>query len=538
MEDPIPNESLSRKGWKSLTLFAVLAIAAACRLFHLTTQNLWNDEVYSWDVARKPIDAIVNCAKADVHPPFYYIFLKGWTRFFGESATALRMFSVLASLVALWLAFRLFRKFAEFRVAGLAVLLMGLSAHQIFFAQEARMYAPVMALLLGAALGYHEWMESRGESFSGLSQFFWCSLTALYFHYFAMFAIAAFSFHFLAMLWFDRAQLPTEATHDDHPQTPPTPLERIRNWALAQVAIVLLFAPWIPVFLAQAGRGQTWRKKPTFTDVVWNEMAFIQESTLGYSIFFDNVRDWLTGLVTKNISLDRYYFSHLVALNSAIVVFLTGLTVWGLIAWLKAEKKPLSERLFPVILFSVPLLIASVASLKQSLQLSRYLLYITPYLFFFIAVGCSNLKFPWLKIAVGLLCGISMLQGLKTHYGTTARDSDLRPALTFIKEKLGPGERIVIDPDSVDICLFYYAEVYGLSDRVYGAQIVPTGEPNGQGQLERMRSNPQVARWWVVLDYRSKYFEKKDIGDDFTVVSVSDFPDRFPKVRVLEVKRK
>lgn len=536
MEETKPNESRAPRGWKSLTLLILVAVAAGCRLFHLTTQNLWNDEVYSWDVARKPIEAIVDCAKADVHPPFYYIFLKGWTRFFGESAAALRMFSVLASLVALWLAFRFFRKFADFKVSAMAVFLMGISAHQVFFAQEARMYAPVMALLLGAALGYHEWIESRGESFSGLSQFFWCSLTALYFHYFAMFAIAAFSCHFLVVLLLEWRTPLKKSVDEDGPA--PTPFERIRDWSLAHVALILLFSPWIPVFLAQAGRGQTWRKKLSAADVAWNVMGFVQEGTLGYKIYMDNVREWLTGLIVKNGIFDRYYYSHEIALHSGIVVFMTAMVLWGLVAWLKSGKKPLSEQLLPVVLFSVPLLIGSVASLKQSLQLSRYLIFITPFLFFFIAFGCANFKFVWLK-GIGLvLCGLSLLHGLNTHYKATARDSDLRPPLTFIKERLGPDDRIVIDPDSVDICLFYYAGVYGLSDRVYGAQVVPTGEPNGQGQLERMRSNPRVGRWWVVLDYRSKYFEKKSVGDDFTVVSVSDFPDRYPNVRVLEIRRK
>ncbi len=538
MEETKSTEARATRGWKSLTLLILVAVAAGCRLFHLTTQNLWNDEVYSWDVARKPIDAIVDCAKADVHPPFYYIFLKGWTRFFGESAAALRMFSVLASLAALWLAFRFFRKFADFKVSAMAVFLMGISAHQVFFAQEARMYAPVMALLLGAALGYHEWIESRGESFSGLSQFFWCSLTALYFHYFAMFAIAAFSCHFLVVLAIDWKKSLTPPLDDEAPPEGPTRFERIRDWTLAHVALILLFSPWIPVFLAQAGRGQTWRKKLSAADVAWNVMGFVQEGTLGYKIYMDNVREWLTGLILKNGLFDRYYFSHEIALHSGIVVFMTAMVLWGLIAWLKSGEKPLPERLLPVVLFSVPLVFGSVASIRQSLQLSRYLLYITPFLFFFIAHGCNGFRLVWLKGLGGVLCGLSLLHGLNTHYGAVSRDSDLRPALTFIKEKLGPGDRIVIDPDSVDICLFYYAGVYGLTDRVYGAQVVPTGEPNGQGQLERMRSNPQVPRWWVVLDYRSKYFERKSVGDDFTVVSVSDFPDRYPNVRVLEIRRK
>lgn len=533
MDENLHPEPSPGRPWKGLAIFGTLLAAAIFRIWHLTTQNLWNDEVYSWDVARKPLDQIVDCAKADVHPPVYYIFLKGWTRLFGESPTALRSLSVVAGLIALWLGFRLFRKFADFKTALLTTALLGISAHQVFYAQEARMYAPVMALLLGAALGYHEWIESRGTSFSGLSTYFWCGLTALYFHYFTMFALAAFAVHFLVVLFLD--QNPDGATDE---QKAPSRLTRLRDWMLAHVALGILFSPWIPVFLEQAGRGQTWRKKLTPADVVWNIAAFVQEATLGYSIFFDNVRDWLTRLVTNNVHLDRWFFSSQIALNSGIVVFLCGLALWGIIAWLENRSRPITLRLFPVILFGVPLFIASAASLRQSLQLSRYLIYITPFLFFFIAYGCLRLKNRWVQIAVGAICVVSLLQGMKTHYAATARDSDLRPALTFIKNRIAPDDRIVIDPDSVDICLFYYAGVYGLSDRVYGAQVVPTGEPNGQGQLERMRTQKQISHWWVVLDYRSRYFEKVDRFDDFTVVSTTDFPDRYPKVRVLELRRK
>jgi uncharacterized membrane protein len=82
-------------------------------------------------------------------PPFYFLLLRGWGHLFGTSATALRSFSALLGALLLPLSYGLgWVLYRDRRVAGLAVLLIGLSPFQLMLSQEARPYTLWFALLL------------------------------------------------------------------------------------------------------------------------------------------------------------------------------------------------------------------------------------------------------------------------------------------------------------------------------------------------------------------------------------------------------
>ncbi|MFQ3638592.1 MAG: hypothetical protein SNJ62_01090, partial [Chloracidobacterium sp.] len=65
---------------------------------------------------------------------------------------------------------------------------------------------------------------------------------------------------------------------------------------------------------------------------------------------------------------------------------------------------------------------------------------------------------------------------------------------------------------------------------------VPTGEPNGHSQVDRLSLEREVRRAWVILDYRSERFEAPALPG-FQVRQVVDFPSDYPKVRVVQVTR-
>lgn len=56
-------------------------------------RSVWFDEGYSIIVLDQPFDRIMALLKVDVHPPLYYLLLRGWTGIFGPSATAMRAMS-------------------------------------------------------------------------------------------------------------------------------------------------------------------------------------------------------------------------------------------------------------------------------------------------------------------------------------------------------------------------------------------------------------------------------------------------------------
>ncbi len=85
---------------KHLSLLALLVGALCIRLIAID-QSLWLDEAVVAQTVRthSSTQLVTQFAPTDFHPPLYYLLMKAWTSVFGYSELALRMPSVLASLV-------------------------------------------------------------------------------------------------------------------------------------------------------------------------------------------------------------------------------------------------------------------------------------------------------------------------------------------------------------------------------------------------------------------------------------------------------
>ena len=121
-------------------------MAFGLRMVRLDCQTLWYDEGTSVALAGRSLSTITRSAAADIHPPFYYYLLHGWTSVFGFSPTAVRALSAFVgtALVALtWLLGR--RLFGPAVGLGAAFLAVA-SPFQVYYSQEARMYILVAAL--------------------------------------------------------------------------------------------------------------------------------------------------------------------------------------------------------------------------------------------------------------------------------------------------------------------------------------------------------------------------------------------------------
>ncbi|MFQ3568286.1 MAG: glycosyltransferase family 39 protein [Aggregatilineales bacterium] len=130
-------------------MVAVLLLAAALRFHALGAQSLWNDEGNSFVQATRGLIEIAEHAARDIHPPGYYWMLAIWRGLAGDSEFALRAPSVFASLLAIAVTFAIGRHLLGAGVGALAGLFAALNSFNIYYAQEARMYA--LLALWGAA---------------------------------------------------------------------------------------------------------------------------------------------------------------------------------------------------------------------------------------------------------------------------------------------------------------------------------------------------------------------------------------------------
>ncbi len=126
----------------------ILITSFLLRLIGLN-QSLWLDEATTARVVQQFNygQILTQFSPNDFHPPLYYLFMKFWTNIFGYSEIALRIPSVLASLVTGWIVYLIVQKARL--PAGRSVKSTALWASAFFlfnplvvyYSQEARMYS-------------------------------------------------------------------------------------------------------------------------------------------------------------------------------------------------------------------------------------------------------------------------------------------------------------------------------------------------------------------------------------------------------------
>ena len=133
-----------------LAFVSILALAAFLRFYCLTCSSLWHDEGNAWALAQRSFVQIATDAAADIHPPGYYWLLKLWAGVFGYSGWGIRSLSALAGLLTVAVVYRIGMeieggaKHERSELALLAAFIAALNPFQVYYSQEARMYALLM----------------------------------------------------------------------------------------------------------------------------------------------------------------------------------------------------------------------------------------------------------------------------------------------------------------------------------------------------------------------------------------------------------
>jgi 4-amino-4-deoxy-L-arabinose transferase-like glycosyltransferase len=236
-------------------LAGILLLAFALRVYRLGDKNIWWDEGYSLGLARKTfLDATLTTA-GDVHPPLYYWHLWAWVRLVGESEFAARFISVIWAVLAVAVVYALGTRLGGRRAGLLAALFLAVARFHIWWSQEMRMH--ILATLAAALVLYTavRWLEEERARRPGEPGPSWCAWPVRY----ALASAACLYTLYLAGL----APLVANA----YAVVGLARVPRVRRWRVAalwlaaQVAVLLLFAPWV---LLAVRHMQTWSVSEPF----------------------------------------------------------------------------------------------------------------------------------------------------------------------------------------------------------------------------------------------------------------------------------
>lgn len=151
MAPPVTRPAINRRQLAWMTLLTLLALAL--RAADMMGRSLWLDDgvtllrlASSWSDNLRNIVYLYDVPTIDTHPPLYFLLLKAWVIFAGQSEFALKWVSVLAGVIVVPLTYALARRLFSTPVAILAAITVLLSPAIQWYSHDIRMYTLVVAL--------------------------------------------------------------------------------------------------------------------------------------------------------------------------------------------------------------------------------------------------------------------------------------------------------------------------------------------------------------------------------------------------------
>lgn len=250
------------ESWIVSGLFAVAALA---RFATIAKASIWHDEGFTMMLAgRNPIEIWAGSAR-DVHPPLFYELIHFWTLVFGRSELAARGLSAVAGLGTIGICYVLVRRYFNRGAASVTLAILAVAPFLVRYSQEARMYGVLGLFLIGGTYALLRALEPQARRLWWM--IYILAMTAgLYTHYFAVFGLAAQWLYVISL-------------------TPPHNWKFKKTiwlsprWWIANLAIVILYIPWLPSFYGQISRGQGigWIPKTTLNTLpnnIWQNLTF------------------------------------------------------------------------------------------------------------------------------------------------------------------------------------------------------------------------------------------------------------------------
>jgi mannosyltransferase len=455
-------QSLPR--WLPISL--ILIAATFLFTYRLGDEGLWIDELFSIrDASQSPIEVY----KDTNFRPLYYLLLNFWMRF-GSGDAWLRLPSVMAAIVAVFLIYQLGRRIAGETTGLVAAALLSTSTLFINHAQEVRMYALSLCLGLAGSLFLASALLAPSDQ---TSQTYGKEAEK---HTPSQKTIAAWAlFRLLAIL-----TVPLNITLLG-PDFIMIVLRFRRDRAtLIKFAggLALILALWSPAVLSLAADAA-----PT------SEYAVSRAQYLdppGFKNLIYPLKYWMVAPQVVRVGPLAHHFYKL------FTVLLAGVIGAGLI---RKHKSP--ALLWVSAWFILPLIpIIIFSRISAQIWEPRYVLFVSPYLLLLIAAGFTRLWKQWKSAAVvASAIYIFAMGGALVYYYAVQNRSDYRFNIETIEQFDQPGDVIVWGYPWQEPLGYYYdgeasTELLDMSDIEKPEEIGPW--------LDQLPT--QYKRLWLVLD--------------------------------------
>lgn len=401
-----------------LGLGALVLLAIGLRSHGLTAVAIWCDEASSIITSRYPLPQLWFHAAHDVHPPLYYVLLHGWMAMFGDGLLSIRLLSAVPGVATVVVGALMVRQLASPRTALLAALLLALFPFAVRYSQEVRMYSWLTLLLLGATLALMQWLR-RPERKGWLMLYAGLMAAGFYTHYFTIFCVLVHWLH-----------VGGRSLGRGAPGVY-RPLWRA-PWWLANIAIALLYMPWVPK--------------------LYDQLTHLSQLQAGGDV------GWITPVSVWSLPSALWTFWTLgdgQLLPKALYLLLPISIVALAAVVVYSDRSTQRFRRFLVLYTFAPMLIVFVLSLISPLLVERYLMFAAIGLPMLVALAIAELSHTSRLLAAAVLVATLAVDAVGLEEVYRVDEPQFDSLVSYVDQHYVPGDTVVISD-----LFWYFSYVY------------------------------------------------------------------------------
>jgi len=436
-----------------MALATILLLALGLRFYRLGAESLWYDEAYSVWIAALPLAELALLPPGPLPFPMlytgsgggllYHAVLHFWLSL-GQSEVAVRSLSALLGVLTVAITYALGRELFGRRAGLLAALLVAASPLHVWYGQEARMYALVIALSALSVLFLVRALR-RGQTSDWIGYLFFTTLMP-YTHYHAWFTILAQDV-FVALLLAREHLSPRLIRRSATPADQGNLICRsqvCRHWLTAQLGLILLSLPGLPGFLSQMGQG-------------WWDWIAHKYGAPGFSELVNTLSFYLYGFTPV---LGRWA-------NWGTLLLVAILLLAAVVGW--KGRRPIlavnASLVFCVLWLVVPIGTTFLVAQWRPMYVLRYLSQFSLPLFLLLGHGLARLPGrAWAAIGTGALL-LAWVPPLRAMYLEPQKE-DWRNAVAYIAAAERSGDVIALVDEDIFVPFEYYYRGSAIQYRV------------------------------------------------------------------------
>ena len=463
-------------------LLLIMALALGLRLMSIGRDSLWLDEAISYLTANLSATDIFNNIIESPHPPFYYLLLHYWQKFFPDNDTVTRFLSAFLNLLLIPIIYRLTRDLlGRYSLALLAALFIAISPFQIAYSHELRMYTLLILLVTLTVWTY--WKAFHDGNWYWWLLFFLSALLAMYSHFFSFFVLAAIGIYALINYRNRRALIMT---------------------TFVGLALAVLFLPWLYVIVngAEYGTGSLRPLHNSDNNPIKSIIVFT------FLLFGHSTNLWYSGAALF-------------------------LTVAILIIFVMEMRRGLEEGQAQAVLFLVLLVLCTIGlpviiyHIRPFFLPERTMAAASPFLIILLAwaVTRRHSPLPYLVMATAFI----MFAGSLVYLFSEAQKPPYREVIQFVAQNRKAGDVVLHTSDGSYLPALRYED---FPDHVLLAgdpdprKTIPVYQILGGEVWERETAVQAGQRLWVIValehSYEWQQVQSQSIADEFTLLEEQD----------------